>query len=374
MPFSHEELERYSRHLLLPAFGAESQKKLKKARVLVVGAGGLGCPALSYLTAAGAGHIGIADDDVVELSNLQRQVLYGEEDIGKPKATVAAQKLKKLNPHVQFSVFDQRITSQNALKIIAQFDLVIDGTDNFPTRYLLNDACVILDKPYIYGSIYRFEGQVSVFNFKFPDGTHGPQYRDIFPHPPPPGLVPNCAEGGVLGVLAGIIGSMQASEAIKVATGIGEPLAGRMFIIDTLHLESRIIKIPKNPKAQPPQELVDYEDFCGIKNKPADVREIDVHDLHEMMKKGQKFTLIDVREPYEHELVNIGGTLIPPAQIEKQKAKIPASGKVILYCKTGARSARAIEQLQAEGFGNLYNLKGGIGRWINDIDPSLPKY
>ncbi len=373
--FSIEELERYSRHLLIPEFGEDGQRRLKEASVLVVGAGGLGCPALSYLTAAGTGHIGIVDDDVVERSNLQRQVLYDEEDIGKPKAARAAQKLAKLNPHVRFTAFEERLTSGNALKLMAEYDIVIDGTDNFPTRYLINDACVILGKPYVYGSIYRFEGQVSVFNYKFPDGTRGPQYRDLFPKPPPPGLVPNCAEGGVLGVLPGIIGSMQAGEAIKALAGTGEPLAGRMFIIDTLSFETRIIKLPKNHGMKPPEKLIDYEDFCGLKagGQPS-VREITAMALNEMMKKGQKFHLFDIREPHEHDLVNIGGAVIPPSQVARSTHLIPSGEPVILYCKTGVRSARAVVELQKAGFGNIFNLKGGIDRWAEEIDPSLPRY
>ncbi len=374
-PFSNDELERYSRHLLMPEFGKAGQVRLKASGVLVVGAGGLGCPALSYLTAAGVGHIGIVDDDVVERSNLHRQVLYGEGDLGQPKARRAAEKLSKLNPHVRFSIFNTRLTSENALKLIENFDIIIDGTDNFPTRYLINDACMMLDKPYVYGSIYRFEGQISVFNYKYSDGTHGPQYRDLFPKPPPPGLAPNCAEGGVLGVLPGIIGSMQASEAIKILSGIGEPLAGRMFIIDTLSFETRIIKLPKSHGQKPPEKLIDYEDFCGLGNQISkEVREVTVQELNEMMKKRQKFQLIDVREPHEHDLVNIGGILIPPSKIRVNLDKISTSEPVILYCKTGIRSARAVVELQKAGFRNIAHLQGGIERWIETIDPTLPRY
>jgi len=374
--FSKDELERYSRHLILPGFNIEGQRKLKNAKVLIVGAGGLGCPMLLYLTAAGVGTIGIVDFDVVDKSNLQRQVLFTVDDIGKPKATIAANRLLKLNPNINIRTFNTKLTTKNAIEIIEEFDLVADGTDNFPTRYLVNDACVILHKPNVHGSIFRFEGQVSVFNYQYKDGTTGPQYRDIFPSPPPPGLVPNCAEGGVLGVLPGIIGSLQASEIIKILADIGEPLAGKLFIMDALTFETRTIKIRKNPKLSPVTELIDYEDFCGItspdKNETA---EISVDELKLMMdNRDDNFQLIDVRELYEFEIGNIGGLLIPLGEIENRINEISSSGKKIVLCRSGVRSQKAIRKLQKLGFNNLYNLKGGILKWADEIDNSFPKY
>lgn len=374
--FSRDELERYSRHLILPEFNIEGQRKLKGAKVLIVGAGGLGCPMLLYLAAAGVGTIGIVDFDVVDKSNLQRQVLFTLEDIGMPKATTAANRLYKLNPDITIRTFNTRLTSENALEIIREFDLVADGTDNFPTRYLVNDACVILNKPNVHGSIFRFEGQVSVFNYQYKDGSTGPQYRDIFPSPPPPGLVPNCAEGGVLGVLPGIIGSLQASEIIKVIAEIGDPLAGKLFIMDALTFETRTLKIRKDPNLSPITKLIDYEDFCGISpQNEIETPEISVVELKNMIDAGDKnFQLIDVREPYEYEIGNIGGDLIPLGEIEKQLGKISSSDKKVVLCRSGVRSQKAIRKLQKLGFDNLYNLKGGILEWADKIDPSFPRY
>ena len=373
--FSNEELAQYSRHLILPEFNIEGQRKLKNASVLVVGAGGLGCPVLQYLTAAGVGHIGIVDFDVVDFSNLQRQVLYTVDDVGKPKAETAAKKLSRLNPHIRFTTFPQKLNSENALEILRLFDLVCDGTDNFPTRYLVNDACVILDKPNVHGAIFRFEGQVSVFNFKYPDGSHGPQYRDLFPTPPPPGMVPNCAEGGVLGVLPGIIGTIQANEVIKVLTGIGEPLAGKLFFLDALNFETRVLKISKNPDLQAPTELIDYEDFCGFHTvTSSNIKEITVIELKNLMDKGEKFQLIDVREPYEYEIANLGGVLIPLESLKERIGEISSTEMVIVHCRSGARSARAVEKLTHLGFKSTFNLKGGILEWSVMIDPEMPKY
>lgn len=373
--FSNEELAQYSRHLILPEFNIEGQRKLKKASVLVVGAGGLGCPVLQYLTAAGVGHIGIVDFDIVDYSNLQRQVLYTVDDVGKPKAETAAKKLSRLNPHIRFTTFHQKLTSENALEILRLFDLVCDGTDNFSTRYLVNDACVILDKPNVHGAIFRFEGQVSVFNFKHKDGSHGPQYRDLFPTPPPPGMAPSCAEGGVLGVLPGIIGTIQANEVIKVLTGIGEPLAGKLFFLDALTFETRALKIKKNPDMIAPAELIDYDDFCGVNIVSAvTVREISVMELKGLMNKGRKFQLIDVREPYEYEIANLGGALIPLGNLEERLGEISSSEMVIVHCRSGARSARAVEKLARMGFRNIFNLKGGILEWSDKIDSGIPKY
>lgn len=353
--FSKAELNRYARHLILPKFGEVGQLKLKKAKVLVIGAGGLGCPMLLYLVAAGVGEIGIVDFDVVDESNLQRQVLYAIDDIGKPKAEAAKERLLKLNPFVKIIVHPVQITRKNALDIISEYDVVADGSDNFPTRYLVNDACVILDKPNVYGSIFRFEGQVSVFNFLKDDKERGPNYRDLFPTPPLPELIPNCAEGGVLGVLPGIVGSMQASEVIKVITEIGEPLVGRLYLFDAENFETRTIKIKKNPNVII-KKLIDYEVFCGVDTQTTDVKEINEETFEQWKKEGVDFQLIDVREPFEYEITNLGGELIPLGVLLDNIDKIKTDKKVVIHCKTGKRSAKAISQLQAKGFDNLYNL------------------
>ena len=360
--FSKDELERYNRQFILPEFGEEAQTNLKNAKVLVVGAGGLGAPLLLYLTAAGVGTIGIIDDDKVELSNLHRQVLFSTDKIGSVKASEAAIQLKKLNPHVHFKIYNEKLTSENALAILQEYDLVADGTDNFPTRYLVNDACVLLKIPNIYASIYRYEGQVSVFNMLNEDGSRGPNYRDLFPDPPAPDSVPNCAEGGVLGVLAGIIGSMQASEAIKVITGIGEPLNGRLFIIDTLSFETRTIKYSNSDYSTMITELIDYEEFCGTRqNTPYEVNEITVQELNQLIKNGDDFQLIDVRTEFEHHIDNIGGLLIPLGNLVNRIGDVECDKKVVVYCKVGVRSMEAILHLQSVySFNNLYNLQGGI--------------
>jgi len=373
--FSKEELERYSRHLIIPEFNIEGQRNLKKSKVLVVGAGGLGSPLLLYLTAAGVGTIGIVDFDVVDDSNLQRQVLFTIADIGKSKAEVAAKRLKALNPYITFRVFNEQLTSSNAFEIILDFDIVADGTDNFPTRYLVNDACVLLNKVNVYASIFRFEGQVSVFNYENEDGSRGPNYRDLFPEPPPPGMVPSCAEGGVLGVLPGIIGSFQANEVIKVASGVGDPLTGRLFLYDAFSFETRIIKIPKPDFPTEINGLIDYEDFCGITEEDSDetVKSITVGELSEM--KESDYQLVDVREPYEIEIATIGGELIPLSTIDSFADKIEPEKKAIIYCRTGVRSKKAILQLERNfGFKNLYNLEGGILAWAKEIDSNIPKY
>lgn len=361
MSFTKAELNRYARHFVLPEFGMEGQEKLKRSSVLVVGAGGLGCPLLLYLSAAGVGRIGIVDDDVVDESNLQRQVLYTVEDLGKSKAETAREKLLALNPHIRIDVYKERFMPDNALELVSQYDIVADGTDNFPTRYLVNDACVLSDKINVYASIFRFEGQVSVFNFLNKDGSRGPNYRDIFPDPPPPELVPNCAEGGVLGVLPGIIGSIQANEVIKVLTGIGEPLSGRLFLFDTASFSTRTLKIRKNPELKI-KDLSFYEEYCMPGQ--AHIKEIDVSALQKWMDEGEDFQLIDVREPYEYEVSNMGGELIPLGEILQQADRIDRQKKVVVHCKMGGRSAKAIEQLERQfGFTNLYNLKGGIEAW-----------
>jgi len=361
---SPEETERYGRHLILPSFGLEAQLKLKNSSVLVIGAGGLGCPVLQYLAAAGVGHIGIVDFDKIEESNLQRQILFSIDDIGKPKALVAKSKLERLNPHIKITAFETRLTRENVFELFENFDLIADGTDNFATRYLVNDACVLSKKTNVFASIFRFEGQVSVFNYLKKDDTRGVNYRDLFPEPPAAGLIPNCAEGGVLGVLPGIIGSMQANEVIKVLTGVGEPLVDRIFIFDAESFSSHILKIKKNPDVKI-KELLDYEEICGISTPK--VQEISVEEFQKLKNSGADFQLIDVREPNEFSIKNLGGELIPLGQILAQAEKISTSKKVIIHCKSGARSARAIELLRAKkGFENLWNLKGGI-------DVFLPK-
>lgn len=378
--FSPEELSRYNRHIIIPEFGLEAQQKLKDAKVLVVGSGGLGSPLLLYLAAAGVGTIGIVDFDVVDDSNLQRQVIFSRKDVGKSKVRVAKRRLHSLNPHIDIRLHHTRLTADNAPSIISDYDVVADGSDNFPTRYLVNDACVLLDKPLVYASVSRFEGQVSVFNHINNEGHLGPNYRDLYPEPPAQGLVPNCAESGVLGVLPGIIGSIQALEVIKVITNVGEPLAGRLFLFDALDFQIRILNLkrrddnPLNGKNPSIHHLIDYEVFCGEKNADAirPVREIDVQELYRWQISGKKFTLIDVREPHEHQAANIGGELIPLGNIEQEARRLPREHDVVLYCRSGARSARAIQELETRfGFNNLYNLKGGILAWQAEIQAQL---
>ena len=379
--FSKEELARYNRHIIIPEFGLESQQKLKAAKVLVVGSGGLGSPVLLYLAAAGIGTIGIVDFDVVDDSNLQRQILFGVESVGVPKVEAAKQRLLALNPHIKINLYNEQLTSKNALDIIRDYDVVADGTDNFPTRYLVNDACILSGKPNVYASIFQFEGQVSVFNYRNGNGDAGPNYRDLYPTPPPPGLVPSCAEGGVLGVLPGIIGSMQASEVIKVITGVGETLSGRFFIFDALNFETRTFKIsnradnPISGNNPTIKELIDYEQFCGMKAVEKPVKEISAKDLYDWQVKGEKFQLIDVREPYEYDIVNIGAELIPLATVSVNADRIDRDKKVVVHCKMGGRSAKAIRELEEKyGFENLYNLKGGILAYIDEVKPELTKY
>ena len=381
---SNAELARYSRHLILPGFNLEGQRKLKNAHVLVVGAGGLGAPLLSYLTAAGVGTIGLIDADVVDESNLQRQVLFTVDDIGRSKVEVAAERLRRQNPYVELRTYTMPLTSANALEIIREYDVVADGTDNFPTRYLVNDACVLLDKVNVYAAIFRFEGQVAVFNYMNVRGERGPNYRDLFPEPPPPDLAPSCAEGGVLGVLPGIIGSLQANEVIKVLSGVGEPLSGRLFLFDSLTFDTRTLKIHRNPNnplngENPTQTgLLDYEQFCkaSIPTKASSaVKEISVQELQRRMQTQEDFQLIDVREPYEYDIVSIGGTLMPLGQIDRFTSQIATNKPVIIHCRSGVRSQKAIRTIeQRHGFQNLYHLKGGLLAWVEEIDDSLPKY
>lgn len=383
MPLTPEELHRYSRHIILPEFNLAGQERLKAAKVLVVGAGGLGSPVLLYLAAAGIGTIGIVEFDRVEEHNLQRQVLYGTSDLGESKAQAAKRRVLDLNPHIDVIVHEEALRSDNALEIIRDYDIVADGTDRFATRYLVNDACVLLGKVNVYASIFRFDGQVSVFNLELADGSRGPNYRDLYPTPPPPGMVPSCAEGGVLGVLPGIIGSMQANEVIKVAARIGDALSGRLFLFDALTFESRTLKIRKDPRnpisGELPTitELIDYDQFCGIVPHGEINRSgsITVHELKAMRDRGDAFQLIDVREPYEYAIAEIGGTLIPLAEINSRQSEIRRDIPVVIHCRSGKRSAQAIESLRTTAeWPNLLNLEGGILAWAELIDPSLPRY
>ena len=369
------ELARYARHIAIPEFGIKGQLRLKQAKVLVIGAGGLGSPVLLYLAAAGVGHIGIVDFDKVDDSNLQRQVIFSVDDIGKSKAKTAKSKLIALNPHIEVTVFDTAFTKENAMEIVSQYDVVADGTDNFPTRYLVNDACVLAGKVNVYASIFRFEGQVSVFNYLDEDGIRGPNYRDLFPEPPPPGLVPNCAEGGVLGVLPGIIGSLQASEVIKVITGVGDTLSGRLFLFDAAAFSVRVLNLTKNPDTNI-TELINYEEFCGILPQEVQkLKEISVLDLKRYIDEGIDFQLIDVREPYEYQIANLNGQLIPLSQVSASSDLISKDKKVIVHCRSGVRSADAIRTLEQQyGFDNLYNLEGGILAWSDQVDSRVQKY
>jgi len=363
---SPEELKRYNRHLILKEFGREAQEKLKSSKVLVIGAGGLGCPVLQYLTAAGVGTIGIVDFDKIDESNLQRQVLYSTEDIGKPKAQVAAEKLSQQNPYIKFEVHKIKLSKDNALSIFSNYDLIIDGSDNFPTRYLVNDACVILNKPLVFGSIFKFEGQVTVFNYK-----HGPTYRCLFPEPPAPGEVPNCSDIGVIGVLPGMIGTIQANEAIKVIAGIGEVLSGRLFLLDALSMNTTIIKFSSVEANLRITSLSDYEEFCGLIPKK---KSLTVQELKNKIDQGDEIVLIDVREKFEYDICNLGGTLIPLNTIPNHIDKIPKDKSVVVYCHHGMRSASAIKFLEQQGFNNLLNLEGGIHSWASEIDDQMETY
>jgi sulfur-carrier protein adenylyltransferase/sulfurtransferase len=386
---SHEEIRRYSRHLIMPEVGMAGQKKLKAGSVLLVGAGGLGSPLAMYLAAAGVGRIGLVDYDVVDASNLQRQVIHGTSDIGRPKLDSARDRIRDINPHVRVDTYAVPLTSDNALEILTPYDVIVDGTDNFPTRYLTNDACVLLGKPNVYGSIYRFDGQVSVFYAK-----EGPCYRCLFPQPPPPGLVPSCAEGGVLGVLPGTVGALQATEAIKLILGVGEPLIGRLLLYDALNMEFSEVKLRKNPHCpvcgENPTltELIDYEQFCGM---PAhdrshyeqgletgeDVPEVAPAALRERLDAGDSVQFLDVREPHEWAISNLGhlgARLIPKDQILEQMSELDTGQDIVVYCRTGVRSADVIRLLRQHGFSRLTNLQGGINRWAEEVEPALPVY
>lgn len=374
-------MERYSRHLIIPEFGIKGQERLKNSRVLVVGTGGLGAPLLQYLSAAGIGTIGILDFDVVEDSNLQRQVLFSTDDIGRPKVEAAAQRLEAQNPYVKLILHNVRLTSDNALEIFKDYDIIADGTDNFPTRYLVNDAAVKLGKVNVYASIFRFEGQVSVFNLRNENGEYGPNFRDLFPSPPPPGLVPSCAEGGVIGVLPGIIGSLQANEVIKVASGVGEPLSGRLFTLDASAFETRIFNLSKSDqhrhrtKYADEVELIDYEQFCGLNLEEKEIKSITAKELRSKLNLKEDLQLIDVREPFEYEISNLEGKLIPKGDVLDHLSEIGRDRFVVVHCKSGVRSAAVIRQLE-EGFGytNLYNLEGGILAYAKEVDNTLVKY
>jgi molybdopterin/thiamine biosynthesis adenylyltransferase/rhodanese-related sulfurtransferase len=369
------ELHRYSRQILLSDFGLAGQEKLKNAHVLVIGAGGLGSPALLYLAAAGVGRLGIIDFDMVDVSNLQRQVLFNTADVGKPKAQMAAERVKAINPTVYTDVYVEPLSSSNALEIISKYDLILDGSDNLPTRYLVNDACVLLNKPLIYGAVFQFEGQVSVFNQLMDDGTRGPNYRDLFAEPPPPEFVTSCSEGGVLGVLPGIIGTMQANEAIKILTDIGNSLSGRLLLFDSLDFTTRTVNIRKNPATPAITGLIDYVAFCNPASKTAhNLSEISVQELKTWIDTKTTFQLIDVRESSEVAIVSLQGENIPLKNIEQQSARIRRDVPVIIHCKSGGRSTTAARKLQALGFSNIKNLTGGILKWIEEIDPSLPRY
>jgi adenylyltransferase/sulfurtransferase len=373
---SVEEVRRYSRHLIIPDVGMDGQKRLKNAKVLAVGAGGLGSPTLMYLAAAGVGTLGVVDFDVVDESNLQRQIIHGQSDIGKPKAVSAKESINEINPFVDVRLHEERLDSSNVLEIFADYDLIVDGTDNFATRYLVNDACVLLDKPYVWGSIFRFDGQVSVFW-----ASHGPNYRDLYPVPPPPGMVPSCAEGGVLGVLCASVGAVQATEAIKLITGIGETLLGRLMVYDALEMTWRTIKVRKDPNAEPITELIDYELFCGtVSDAAAEAAAgstIGVHELKDMIDSGKDFLLVDVREPNEYEIIKIpGSVLIPKDRILRGEAlsELPHDKPIVLHCKSGARSAEALAAVKAAGFRDAVHVQGGVLAWQSQIDQSLPTY
>ncbi len=380
---SNEEIRRYSRHLIMPEVALAGQKKLKAASVLLVGAGGLGSPLALYLAAAGLGRIGLVDYDVVDATNLQRQIIHGTKNIGRSKLESARERMLDLNPFIQVDTYETVLTSENALDILRDYDVIVDGTDNFPTRYLVNDACVLLGKPNVYGSIFRFEGQVSVFYAK-----QGPCYRCLFPTPPPPGLVPSCAEGGVLGILPGTIGTLQATETIKLILGIGEPLIGRLLLYDALHMRFEEVKLRKNPTCPVCGEnptvtgLIDYEAFCGM---PAHDREdgsglaseweITPRELKERLEHGDRIVLVDVREPHEWDIAHIEGAhLIPLGELAARVHELDSADPIVLYCKTGARSARALEFLRGIGYRKLKNLKGGINAWAREVDPRLPTY
>jgi adenylyltransferase/sulfurtransferase len=379
---TNEEVLRYSRHLIMPEVGMEGQQKLKAARVLCIGTGGLGSPLALYLTAAGVGTIGLVDFDVVDFTNLQRQIIHFTGDVGRSKLESAKEKLAAVNPFVNVRTFDTKLSSENALRLFEDFDIIIDGTDNFPTRFLVNDACVFSGKPNVYGSIFRFEGQASVFAAK-----DGPCYRCLYPEPPPPGLVPSCAEGGVLGILPGLVGLIQATEAIKLILGAGDPLIGRLLLVDALGMKFRELKLRKNPdcvvcgKHPTVTKLIDYEEFCGLRGqeKPvttssSGVPEITVQELKQKLDAQEDLFILDVREAHEYKICNINGHLIPLGELPKRVKELDPAKDMVVHCRSGARSARAVQFLQQSGFTKVKNLKGGILAWADQIDPKVPKY
>jgi sulfur-carrier protein adenylyltransferase/sulfurtransferase len=376
---TNDEILRYSRHLIMPEVGMAGQQKLKAARVLCIGAGGLGSPLTLYLAAAGVGTLGIVDFDVVDFTNLQRQIIHSTADVGRKKLDSAAEKLKAINPFINLKTFETRLSSENALELFRDFDIVADGTDNFPTRYLVNDACVLTGKPNVYGSIFRFEGQASVFATE-----EGPCYRCLYPEPPPPGLVPSCAEGGVLGILPGLVGVMQATEVIKLILGQGEPLIGRLLLIDALGMKFRELKLRKNPDCpacgtHPTiTKLIDYNEFCGIRGeeKPVEtgIPEMQVEELKRRLDAGEDLYVLDVREPHEYQICNIGGHLIPLGDLAKRVNELDSSREIVAHCRSGVRSAKAVGFLQQAGFKKVHNLAGGILAWADRVDPKMPKY
>jgi molybdopterin/thiamine biosynthesis adenylyltransferase/rhodanese-related sulfurtransferase len=377
---SKEEILRYSRHLIMPEVGLEGQLKLRRAKVLMIGTGGLGAPLGLYLAAAGVGHLGLVDFDVVDFTNLQRQVTFSTADVGKAKTEATKARLSALNPTIRIETFETRLTSDNALELFRDFDIIVDGTDNFPTRYLVNDACVLLGKPNVYGSIFRFEGQATVFGY-----PGGPCYRCLYPEPPPPGLVPSCAEGGVLGVLPGIVGAIQAMETIKLILGSGEPLVGRLLLFEALGMRFRELKLHKNPACPVCGEhrtitkLIDYEEFCGIRGEEAPavtngIPEMTAKELKSRLDQGEEIFILDVREPHEYQICNLKGKLIPLGELPRRVHELDSSREMVVHCRSGKRSADAVQFLQQAGFKKLWNLKGGVLAWSDEVDPSMPKY
>jgi adenylyltransferase/sulfurtransferase len=377
---SKEEIARYSRHLIMPEVGMEGQLKLARAQVLMIGAGGLGAPLGLYLAAAGVGRLGIVDFDVVDFTNLQRQITFSTSDVGRPKIEAAKERLAGLNPGIRIDTYETRLTSDNALDLFRDYDIIVDGTDNFPTRYLVNDACVLLGKPNVYGSIFRFEGQATVFNY-----PAGPCYRCLYPEPPPPGLVPSCAEGGVLGVLPGIVGAIQAMETIKLILKTGEPLAGRLLLFDALAMRFRELRLRKNPACpicgehRTIDKLIDYEEFCGIRGEEAvpvtnGIPEMTPRELKTRLDRGDDLYILDVREPHEYQICNLRGNLIPLGQLPNRVNELDSSREIVAHCRSGKRSADAVEFLRKAGFQKVWNLKGGILAWSDEVDPSVPKY
>lgn len=379
---SQDEILRYSRHLIMPEVGMEGQLKLKGASVLLVGAGGLGAPLAMYLTAAGVGRIGMVEYDTVDFSNLQRQVIHGTKDVGRKKLDSAFESMRDINPFVELKGYDEPLTSANAMEIFKDYDIVVDGTDNFPTRYLVNDACVLLGKPNVYGSIFRFEGQATVFATQ-----DGPCYRCLYPEPPPPGLVPSCAEGGVLGILPGIIGLVQATETVKLILGIGEPLVGRLMLYDALAMKFRELKLRRNPECpvcgdhRTIHQLIDYQEFCGMPNVEAPAAavattgDMDPVEVKTKLDRGDNFRLIDVREPHEYQICRIpGAVLMPLGELPRRLMELDKDDEFVMHCKGGVRSAKAVELMQQSGFRKVRNMTGGILAWSDKVDPSVPKY